>query len=347
MKFNEIKNVAKALSFFVGIILLGYLAILSVGLFSYAVKAKVQKTDFIYIPTGATLSNQAAILVENEFIKDTTEYLSFARKMNYTTVFPGKFSLTEGMTYRELFGILGGGKQTPTRLIFNNIDYKEELAAKIATQIELDSMKIMEMFANDTLLAKFNLTPDNALYIFMPNTYEVYWNISPEKLLTTMKREYDKFWNQERKALLTNVKLTQEEVIILASIVDKECYLKSEMPLVASVYLNRLRIKMPLQACPTVKYALGDRTLRRLMHEHLKIDSPYNTYIHAGLPPTPICIPTVAAVDAVLNFTKSDYLYFCASEKLDHTQRFTASYDEHCKNARRYAKALNQAGITE
>lgn len=346
MKFSEIKNVAKALSFFIGIILIGYAAVLAVGLYTYAVKSKVLKTDFLYIPTGATLSEQAALLVKNEFLQDTSEYMNFARKMGDTTVYSGKFSLTAGMTYRELMNVIGGGKQTPTRLIFNNIDYKEELAAKLSEQIELDSAAIMEMFSNDTLLNKFNLTRDNAPYIFMPNTYEVYWNISQEKLLSMMKREYDKFWSK-RDSLLANVGLSRDEVIILASIVYKECYLKEEMPLVASVYLNRLRKKMLLQACPTVKYALGDKTLRRVLHEHLKIDSPYNTYIHTGLPPTPICIPSLAAIDAVLNYTKSDYLYFCASEKLDHTQRFTASYAEHSRNSARYARALDRAGIKE
>lgn len=344
MKISEFKSVAKIGSVFLGIILFAYVVVASISFFSYAVTGKVEKTDFLYISTGSTLSEQAAKIVADGFLSDTTELMVFARKMDVGEFKAGRYKVEKGMTYMKLFNLLEHGRQTPTKMIFNNIDDKEELAGKLSKQIELDSIAILEMFANDTLLTKFNVTQENALFIFLPNTYEVYWNISQEKLFSMIRKEYDKFW-EKREEKLKTMSLTREEVINLASIVEKECYLTSEMPLVASVYINRLNKNMPLQACPTIKYALGDKSLRRIMHKHLQIDSPYNTYIHAGLPPTPIAVPSIAAIDAVLNYTKSDYLYFCASEKLDKTNRFATSFNEHTKNARNYARALNAAGI--
>lgn len=344
MKLSEFKSVVKILSVFLGIILFAYVVVASISFFSYAVIGKVKKTDFLYLRTGSDLSAQASEMVKDGFLSDTTELLVFARKMDIGEFKAGRYRLEEGMSYMKLFNMLEHGRQTPTKMIFNNIDDKEELAGKLSKQIELDSLSLLEMFDNDTLLAKFNVTPEDALFIFLPNTYEVYWNISQEKLLAMIKKEYDKFW-EKREEKLQAMPLSREEVINLASIVEKECYLTSEMPIVAGVYINRLNKNMPLQACPTIKYALGDKSLRRIMHKHLQIDSPYNTYIHTGLPPTPIAVPSIAAIDAVLNYTKSDYLYFCASEKLDKTNRFASSFSEHSKNARKYARALNAAGI--
>lgn len=344
MNISEFKGVAKIVSVFAGIIIFAYVVVASISFFSYAVIGKVQKGDFLYIPTGSTISDQARIAVESGFLKDTTEFLVYAGKMNVGELLPGKYSLEKGMTYMKLFHLLESGMQTPTRIIFNNIDDKEELAGRISKNIELDSLAIIDMFCNDTLLAKYDVTPQTALFIFIPNTYEVYWNISQEKLLTMMKKEYDKFWDA-RKEKLEGVPLTREEVVNLASIVEKECRFSDEMPIVAGVYINRLKKNMPLQADPTVKYALGDKTLRRILRKHLLVESPYNTYLYTGLPPTPISLPSIVAIDAVLNYQKSDYLYFCASEKMDMRHRFSNSYDQHIRNAHKYARALNAAGI--
>ncbi|MEG0499688.1 MAG: endolytic transglycosylase MltG [Rikenellaceae bacterium] len=344
MKISEFKSVTKILSVFAGIILFAYVVVAGISFFSYAVLGNVQKSDFLYIPTGSTLSEQANKMVEDGFLKDTTEMMVYVKKMRVGEFQPGKYSVEKGMTYLKLFHMLEKGRQTPARIIFNNIDDKEELVGRLSTQIELDSLALLDMFANDTLLAKFNLTPENALFIFIPNTYEVYWDISEEKLLTMIRKEYDKFW-KAREEKLGAITLTREEVINLASIVEKECTFQDEMSTVAGIYINRLTKNMPLQADPTVKYAVGDRTLRRILHKHLEVESPYNTYRHTGLPPTPISLPSIAAIDAVLNYKKSDYLYFCASDKMDGRHRFSSSYNEHIRNAHSYARALNAAGI--
>lgn len=346
MDWKSIKNVSKPILTFVFVIAFIYLVFSGINYYTYVGMERVQKDGNLYVPTGSDLKQQAALLLDSGFIKDSSEYMAFAKKRSYDTVYPGKYKLTKGMSYRSLFLVVGMGKQTPVRLTFNNIDDLEELAGRLSKQIELDSVTLMEQLRSDTLLVQYDLTPENSLYVFLPDTYEVYWDIKLDKLLKMMIREYDKFWSDSTRVEgLKRVKLSRMEVITLASIVEKECYLTKEMPVVAGVYINRLNKKMLLQADPTVKYAVGDKTLRRILYSHLKIDSPYNTYKYLGLPPTPISSPAKVAIDAVLNYQEHDYLYFCASELLDRTHRFATSLPEHNKNAKKYAKALNQAGI--
>ena len=181
--------------------------------------------------------------------------------------------------------------------------------------------------------------------MFIPNTYEVWWNITPEGLTERMKKEYDNFWNEERLAKLARTRLTQKEVSTLASIICEETRMTDEMPTMAGVYINRLRRGMLLQADPTVKFAIGDFTIRRVLNRHLEVDSPYNTYKYAGLPPSPICMPSIKGIDAVLNYKESNYLYFCAKEDFSGYHNFARTLSEHNQNARRYANALNRAGI--
>lgn len=346
MDLKSIKNVSTSLLTFLLMIAFVYLIFAGINFYTYAGMKRVLKSGDIYIPTGSDLRQQAALLLDSGYIKDSSEYLSFARKRNYEKVHPGKYKLTQGMSYRNLFIVVGTGCQSPVKLTFNNIDDLEELSSRISKQIEIDSVTLLEQLRSDTLLVKYNLTPEEALYIFLPDTYEVYWDISINELLKMMSREYDKFWNDStRQEGLKRVKLSPMEVTTLASIVEKECYLTSEMPVVAGVYINRLNMNMLLQADPTVKYAVGDKRLRRILHKHLKIDSPYNTYKYLGLPPTPISSPSKAAIDAVLHYQENNYLYFCASELLDRTHRFATSLKEHNKNAKNYARALDKAGI--
>lgn len=344
MKLIDIKNVAKPVGVFIGMVVFYYIIVLGMGFYTYAMTPKVLKNGSLYVPTGSDEHDWARILVENSFIKDSTEFLSFANKLSTNKVYPGCFNLSEGMSYKDLLRTMGHNLQTPVRLTFNNIDAVEDLAGRLSAQVELDSVAILDMLSNDTLLAKYDATPTDALYMFIPNTYEVYWNVSQERLLTLMKREYDRFWKNRDEKLAT-LGLTRFEVTTLASIVEKECRFVDEMPMVAGVYINRLNKKMRLQSDPTVKYALGDKKITRIMHKDLLVESPYNTYLNAGLPPTPISLPSIAAIDAVLNYTKSSYLYFCASDKMNMRHKFATSFDEHRINARNYSRALNAAGI--
>ena len=192
---------------------------------------------------------------------------------------------------------------------------------------------------------KYGFKPEEMIGMFIPNTYEVWWNITPEGLTERMKKEYDNFWNEERVAKLARTRLTQKEVTTLASIICEETRMTDEMPTMAGVYINRLRRGMLLQADPTVKFAIGDFTIRRVLNRHLEVDSPYNTYKYAGLPPSPICMPSIKGIDAVLNYKESNYLYFCAKEDFSGYHNFARTLSEHNQNARRYANALNRAGI--
>ena len=346
MNFTDLKNVLKPISILISIIAVGYIVIAGVSYVSYSIIKIVDKDGDLFIPSGYDISEQAQLLNKEGFISDTTEYLNFAKKMKLDKVYPGKYALKRGMSYKQLLHIIGTGNQTPINIIFNNIDDLEGLAGRIAKRIEMDSTQLITELRCDSILSKFNLTKDNVLFTFIPNTYQAYWTVSTEELLKQIQNEYNKFWkNSSRVEALEKLKMSREDVINLASIVQKECYYNNEMPMVAGVYINRLKRKMRLQADPTVKFALGDRGLRRILYKHLEIDSPYNTYKNLGLPPTPIALPSISAIDAVLNYKENDYLYFCASEAMDNTHRFAKTLSQHNMNAKMYAKALNKAKI--
>ncbi len=347
MKIRQAMNDSiKSLLLLLLLIAMGYGLGLAVGYFDYKVVAKVKQDGVVYIPTGSTLKEQAHILYNKGFLQDTTEIINLASKLRSTPFGGGQYLLKKGMTFSEVFSILGGGRQVPTNITFNNVYDKYSLAGKVSATIEMDSVRLVALFNNDSLLKNHSLKPENVIFTFIPNTYEVYWDINEDELISKMKDEYNRFWgNSDRIARLKMLDMTREEVMTLASIVDEETNLSAEMPIIAGVYINRLNRGMLLQADPTVKYAFGDRTLRRVLDKHLEIDSPYNTYKYKGLPPNPITIPSIAAIDAVLNYKPNRYLYFCASDKLDGTHLFSRTLSEHKINARKYARALNKAKI--
>lgn len=346
MRGKDFLGVAKTISVFVGMIIFAYLLMLGISYFQYSFIKKVKKSGFINIPTNSTLNQQAKMLVEEGYISDTLELFSTARQIGVTSLRSGRYELEKGMSFGDMFNKIGSGYQSPVKIIFNNVYDKHSLAGKVTRNIEMDSTQLVEILSNDTLLAKYGLASETSIFTFIPNTYEAYWNISADGLLSLMKREYDRFWaNSQRQAKLIELGMSDKEVLCLAAIVDEECTYDSEMPLVAGVFINRLERNIPLQACPTVKYILGDRTIRRILTKDLAIDSPYNTYKYTGLTPTPITIPSIAAIEAVLNYTKSDYIYFCASDELNGKHLFAKTLKEHNYNADRYSRALNRMKI--
>ena len=234
------------------------------------------------------------------------------------------------------------GEQAPVNLVIGEARTLPQLAGRLSKQIMADSTVLLLALRNSELKAKYGYKRDSIIAMFVPNTYQVYWTITPEQLLERMNREYKAFWNKDREAKLATTKLTKYQAMTLASIVYEETKNRGEMPKIAGVYINRLRKKMPLQACPTVKYAMGDFTLTRILHRHLRYDSPFNTYRNAGLPPAPICIPSIAAIDAVLNYDKNNYLYFCAKPEFDGTHNFARTLREHNANSRKYNEALKR-----
>ena len=234
------------------------------------------------------------------------------------------------------------GDQTPVKLVINNCRTLPQLSHQIAKQIDCDSIQIISAMHDKRLRDELGYAQDSLIAAFIPDTYEINWSISPEDLLRRMVRESNRFWNSERVEKLRRTRLNRYEAMTLASIIYEETKCREEMPLIAGVYINRLRRKIPLQACPTVKYALGDFTLSRILHKHTRVRSPFNTYINQGLPPAPICIPSIAAIDAVLNYAEHNYLYFCAKPEFNGRHNFARTLKEHNENSKQYSRALKR-----
>lgn len=257
----------------------------------------------------------------------------------------GRYAIEPSDNLWQILRRIRSGSQTPVRITFNNIRTKEELSRAIGSQLELSPSEVLTALRDSSWCQAYGLDTTNIVSIFLPNTYDFYWNVSIKGLFDRMAGYYHRFWNDKRKALLQHCGLSAEEVVTLASIVEEECYFADEYPIVAGLYINRLRKNQLLQADPTVKFALGDFSLRRILYIHTQVNSPYNTYIHPGLPPGPIRIPSIAAIDSVLHFTTHNYLYMCAKEDFSGRHAFASSYSEHQRNARRYQQALNKRGI--
>lgn len=305
-----------------------------------------KRDQIIYIPTGSTIDDVVLYLKEEGLVDDTEAFSWVAEKMNYSAnVKPGKYQLKNRMSNKEIVTLLRSGKQVPIRLTFSNIRTSYDLAGAVGGKIEADSASIAYLFKDKVYLAKYGLTEENSLCLMIPNTYEFKWNTSAEEFFERMSVEYKKFWTTQRKAKSKNIGLTQTQVCVLASIVDKETRKNDEKPLVAGVYMNRYLKGWKLEADPTLVYAAGDFTIRRVLNEHKEIDSPYNTYLYTGLPPGPICMPSISSVDAVLNYTKHDFMFFCAREDFSGYHSFAKNYVQHLINARRFQKELDRRNI--
>ena len=271
---------------------------------------------------------------------------AYARRIDLERTFkPGHYVLRPGMSVIEVARMLKLGTQTPVRVTINNVRIPAQLAQKLARQIDADSAAVMQALTSKTLAAEVGFDSVTLFSMFVPDSYEFYWTVTPEEFVKRMKREYDRFWTPERDAKRKRSGLSRLEVMTLASIVYEETRKTDEMPRIAGVYVNRLRKGIPLQADPTVKYAMQDFGLRRILYKHLKYPSPYNTYINKGLPPSPICMPGKNAIDAVLDFEKHDYIFFCARPTFDGYHNFARTLREHNANARAYSAELNRRKI--
>lgn len=307
-----------------------------------------QNEVFVYIPTGATYEQAKEEL--SPFVKNMDKLDFVAKQRKYDiNVRAGKFLLKKGMTSFDMIRALRSN--VPVKVAFNNQESVEKLAQRLASELEPDSLQLISAFTNKKYLDENDMNSENALSLFVPNSYEFYWNISAESLAEKLAKEYRKFWTDSRRQKAQSLNLTPQQVSVLASIVQKETAKVSERPRVAGVYLNRLKTGMPLQADPTVIFAIKkqsgdfDQIIKRVFHNDLIIDSPYNTYKYAGLPPGPITMPDISSIDAVLNAEKHDYLYFCASPDNPGYHAFASNYDQHMINARKYAAWVNKLGI--
>jgi len=299
----------------------------------------------IDIPEEMSLEALADSLHTKQFIKNHKSFIWVSEKMSYTKPRPGRYKLRDGMNNRELISLLRSGVQEPLVLTFNNVRTITDLCDIFGEKLEFSSESYCNFFTDSLILAELGFTKESILSLFIPNTYELYWNMSPSQLLERMKIEHDRFWNEDRTKGLEDIGLSQVEAYTLASIVQKETNLKSEKPIIAGVYLNRLKRGILLQADPTVVYAVGDFEIRRVLNRHLETDSPFNTYKYSGLPPGPICMPDISTIDAVINPQKHDYIYFCVKPGTGFEHSFARTLKEHNRNARAYREWLNSSRI--
>lgn len=300
----------------------------------------------IYIPTGSSYSQVADSLKSKLIFKNIDVFDWIAKRKRYPkSIKPGRYLIKGNLTYNQLINILRSGKQSPVRVTFSTARTLGQIAGKIGQEIEADSSQIMDFISDDSNYKSDGFTRDNIISIFIPNTYEFYWNTDAKGLYARMLREYRSFWNDERLQKAKDENLNPVEVSILASIIDDEVVKKDEKPKIAGVYLNRLKRGIPLQSCPTIKFALNDFTITRVLKKYLLVDSPYNTYIHSGFPPGPIGCPTVEGIDAVLNAEKNDYLFFAAKSDFSGFHNFSRTLSEHNRYAALYQKELDKRKI--
>ncbi len=270
----------------------------------------------------------------------------YAKRLDLAERFkPGHYILEPGMSVIDIVRMFKLGLQTPVKVSINNVRIPQHLARKLAAQIDADTTSILRAITSKSLAKEYGFDSVTLFSMFIPDTYEMWWTTTPEEFVRRMHEEYERFWTEERDAKRKRSGLSRLEVMTLASIVYEETRKTDEMPRIAGVYINRLRKGIPLQADPTVKYAMQDFGLRRILYRHLKYESPYNTYIHRGLPPSPICMPSKDAIEAVLGFEEHDYIFFCARPTFDGYHNFARTLREHNANARAYSAELNRRKI--
>lgn len=300
----------------------------------------------IYIPSHADFDDVMQLMQDSQVVKNMTTLKTVAGFMKYDAlVKPGKYTLRPNLNNREIITKLRSGDQDPQKVTINNIRMISDLAGKVAKYIESDSTQILSYLKDPITAQSYGFNQEDFLTMFIPNTYEMFWTTTPEAFVKRMKKEYDAFWTESRKIKIAENNLTPTEAYILASIVDKESNYAPEKPTIAGVYLNRLKDGERLQADPTVVYALGDFTLQRVLFKHLTTDSPYNTYKYAGLPPGPICMPSMSSIEAAIHPEQHDYKFFCARPDNSGIHVFAVTYSEHLKNADQFSKWLNSLNI--
>lgn len=301
---------------------------------------------FVYIDDDDNIDSVYAKLEPIASNHAITGFKILVKHSSYSdNIRTGRYEIEKGNGAFTVFRKLKNGLQSSVNLTIPSVRTIDKLAGSIAKKMMMDSVMLHDALADSAICAKYGYTPQTIMCMFIPNTYELYWNISIDKFLDKMDKESKKFWDFERTQKAKAMNLTKEEVITMASIVDEETANDQEKPMIAGMYYNRLKAGMPLQADPTIKYALKDFSIKRIYHNMLTVKSPYNTYKNIGLPPGPIRIPTVAGIDAVLNHVHHNYLYMCAKEDFSGTHNFAETYEEHLKNAAKYSEALNNKGI--
>lgn len=331
---------------FAGFMLLVLMGIGCVAHLSLRSSMKTGESVHLYVRSG---SSPEAVL--DSFIRKAEVERPWLLKalahvgLKQAEVRVGHYEIKPGLSDVNVIRMFRAGLQTPVRVTFNNVRTLEQLAGKLGSQLLVDSLEWLTCFQDSSLIASNGFDRNTFMTVFIPDTYELWWNTSTERAFEVLRQAYERFWTADFKQRAQALRMSPVEVSVLASIVEEETNKADEMPRVAGLYINRLRMGMPLQADPTVKFALGDPGLRRILTEHTRIQSPYNTYLFAGLPPGPIRIPSKQALRAVLNFERHSYLYMCARADFSGYHAFATTLSQHNRNAQAYHKALNERGI--
>ena len=331
------------LPFRIAVMVLGLFIVFYIAFYGNAVDS--EKVIYIYSTSSRSeITNDIRSSLRSTLHRQAFDFYARRLRLN-ERMKSGRYVLSEKESVISIVRKFVIGKQQPIKLVVGEARTLPQLAGKLSKQIEADSTALLTAMRDNELRKELGMIQDSTIALFVPNTYEVYWNISPEQLLHRINREYARFWNEERTTKLKRCRLSKYEVMILASIVYEETKIAEEMRMIAGVYINRLRRRVALGACPTIKYAMNDFELKRILHKHLTYRSPFNTYLNRGLPPAPICIPSIEAIDAVLNYAEHKYLYFCARPEMDGRHNFARTLKEHNLNAQRYAKAIDKLKV--
>jgi len=306
----------------------------------------MKQGEFLYVHTGSNYQQLKTALQAGDFINDMTSFNFLAEQAKLPShIHPGKYKITDAMSNYDIIRLLHSGRQETVHLVITKLRTKQDLWRLLSTNLEADSTTLKQMLRDPVYLSQYGLDTNTVMCAIMPNTYFFKWNTNADKAFKKIEQTYAGFWDDVRKKQANSQGFTPAQIITIASIVDEETNITDDKPKIASVYINRLRKGMKLQADPTVKFAVGDFTIRRVAGAMLQNTSRYNTYMYEGLPPGPICTPSVGSIEAVLQAPKTTYLYFCAKEDFSGYSSFASTYDEQLKHAHAYQKALDARGI--
>jgi UPF0755 protein len=339
----------KSSIFLIGFILICVGIITYAGVYFYrqifAPNVNFTSDHYLYLPKGSSFDDLVRILEQEQLVDDINSFKNSSTILKFKSIKPGRYKIKPGMSNHEIINKLKLGEQDAVVLTFNNIRTIPEFVEEIGPKFEFGTSKLLSTLSDQQYIESLGFNKDNIISIFIPNTYEIFWTIDEKKFVERMLKEYNNFWNEKRLAKATAIQLSQAQVMTLASIVFQETKKNDEMPRVAGVYMNRLKKNMKLEADPTVIFALNDFSIKRVLSKYLNFDSPYNTYKYVGLPPGPICMPSISAIDAVLNYEQHNYIFFCAKEDFSGYHNFATTMSAHKENARKFQRALNQRRI--
>ena len=331
---------------FLPFVLLGLVVLGIVYYFFFSSFSRKSEVAYVYVDADDTIDSVYVKLAHVGSSRGMTVYRLLAGHSSYRNhVRSGRYAIRPGEGVLKVFRHMKNGQQTPVQLTVPSVRTLDKLAGVLSDKLMLDSAALYKALTDEAVCRKYGYDTTTIACMFIPNTYDIYWNVSLDKFLERMQKESRKFWNPERTEKAKAMGMTPNQVITLASIVDEETANNGEKPMIAGMYYNRYKTGMPLQADPTIKFALKRFELKRIYENLLFVKSPYNTYRNVGLPPGPIRIPSVAGIDAVLDHVHHDYLYMCAKEDFSGTHNFARTYEEHLQNAAKYSKALNERGI--